>query len=267
MDTDQIILEQYAKNHPQKAITALKELEDEQVVAFLESVSLDVTIRLISSMSGYRAARYLEKVNMKLVLAVFEKIDLGLKRAILRQCSETFRSRLLEQMNPKQSALLRRKLSFAPETVGYLMDPVLKMFKKEFTAAESIVIAKNEKERISSGIVVVDDNGRPEGLVRLRDLFLAENDIRLSALMNQDFPRFRADKSIESIRNHPGWHQHQSIPVIDGSEMLIGTLDFGTIGGNEFQKADQYKNAMETSSALGELYRIGLTSLIQSVSK
>ena len=266
MNTDQIILEQFINSHPQQAGVILKELKDEEIVAFLESGSTDMAVKIISTLNSYKAAKSLEKLNIGLALTVMGNIDLRLKRTILRQCSKEFQNQLLDAMPSKQSAILRQKLAFTTETTGFLMDPLLISFKNDLTVEELIIIAKNEKEHISSNIVVVDDNGIPEGIITLRDLFFAVSSTRVSVLMKTKFPKFYADESIESIKNHPGWHEYQSIPVIDRFETLIGTLDFRTIGESQLNKREQIKNIIETSNALGELYRIGLTGLLQSVS-
>ncbi|NJC27423.1 magnesium transporter MgtE N-terminal domain-containing protein [Neolewinella antarctica] len=267
MNTDQVILNQFIKNHPQQAASALSECSEEEMITFLEASSPDVTISIISSMSSYKAAKYLEKIDMQLVLVIVDKMDLRAKRTVLRQCNEEFRDRLLDKMPPKQSSILRRKLAFTTETIGFLMNPLFLGFKNDLTVAEAIVIAKNGKERVSTNILVVDDKGKPEGVIKLRDLFFAARSTRVSALMKTEFPKFYADESVESIKNHSGWYEYQSIPVVDRYETLIGILDFKTIGESQLSKEEKNKNMGETGSALGELYRIGLTGLLQSVSK
>ena len=107
MNTDQIILEQYITNHPQQAAIVLNEFKDEEMVAFLEQGSPDMTINIISSMSIYKAAKCLEKMNMELALTILESIDLRIQRTILRQCDEGIRNQFLDKMAPKQSAILR----------------------------------------------------------------------------------------------------------------------------------------------------------------
>ena len=147
------------------------------------------------------------------------------------------------------------------------MNPLLVSFKNDLTVGEAIVVAKNEKERILSNIFVVDENGKSVGIIRFRDLLFAESSTLISLLMETKIPKFYADDSIESIKSHPGWHEFQSIPVIDRSETLIGTLDFRTIGEMQLNQGEQNNSILETSNALGELYRIGLTGLLQSVGK
>lgn len=147
------------------------------------------------------------------------------------------------------------------------MDPPLLSFKSNLTVEETTLIARNEKERISSTIVIVDAQGKPEGIIQVQDLLFAETGTPITALMNTDFPRFYADEPIEYIRNDSAWQVHPSLPVVDNSDALIGTLDFKTINENKLSREEQNKDLAETGNALGELYRIGLTGLLQSVGK
>ena len=267
MNTDQIILDQFVNNHPLKAVNVLKEFKHEEMVAFLEAEPLNTTVRIMSAMSSYKAAKCLKKMSRELALTILENMDLRMKITILRQCDERFRNQLLDAMAPLQSAILRQKLAFTTKTAGFLMNPFMLSLKNKLTVEESIIIAKNEKEHISSSILVVDSNGRPEGILKLHDLLFAESSTPIATLMKIEFPKFYADETIESIKNHPGWLDYQSIPVIDRSGILIGTLDFRSLSENKLNKREQNKNIVETSNALGELYRIGLTGFLHSVSK
>lgn len=267
MNTDQVILAQYIRNHPQQVVSVLKEFKEEHIAAFLGANTTEMATGIIGAMSSYRAARYLERLPVKQAAAILDKVDLLSKRAILRQCDERFRTELLNAMAPRQANVLKQNLAFREETIGFLMNPLSISFKDDLTAAEATAVAKNEEERILSNILVVDGDGRPKGIIRFRDLLLADGDTPTSQLMTTEFPLFYADELFDSVKDDPGWYEFQSIPVIDRSETLIGSLDFKTVRLSRSSDDDRHENMAETGSALGELYRIGFTGLLQSVSK
>jgi Mg/Co/Ni transporter MgtE len=106
------------------------------------------------------------------------------------------------------------------------------------------------------------------GNLPLTELFFADQTKQLAAIMRTDTSRIFADAPIKSLHNHPAWYDYLAIPVIDRSGRLIGILAV-----ENYQKSNAEpdeglsKEVLETSSALGELYRIGLTGFLQSISK
>ena len=68
--------------------------------------------------------------------------------------------------------------------------------------------------------------------------------------------------------NHPAWYEYRFIPVIDRAEKLLGTLPYKTTREATPEKEGKLtKEILATSTALGELYRIGITGFLHSVAK
>jgi hypothetical protein len=86
--------------------------------------------------------------------------------------------------------------------------------------------------------------------------------------MKTEIPRFSPDLTIESIKNHPAWLEYPSIPVTDSLNKLIGILDLETIQKHKRKSdVDQINLTAEVVSSLGELYRMGLSGFLHSISK
>lgn len=139
---------------------------------------------------------------------------------------------------------------------------------KEMTVKEALQIMKRTKDQIASTIGVVNADGLLEGTVSLHDLALARGSDLIAAVMKTDTPKFFGDLPVESINDHPGWYEYQALPVVDNTGKLIGILHREAAQNLKLAADhDLTKQVMETSTALGELYRIGLTAFLQSVSK
>ena len=114
----------------------------------------------------------------------------------------------------------------------------------------------------------VDEDGALAGMASIHSLLLANGTDQISAVMKTETPTFLANMPVESVKNHPAWHENRIIPVTDSSGKLVGNLTFEAAQRNNMETGrEQAKSVMETGSALGELYLIGLTAFLQSVSK
>ncbi len=232
MDTDQILIEKFIRDHPSAAIHAIEKLKDEEVAAFIDNIHFELTVQIMSQMHSYKAAKCLELIDSQLAVQLLEKMDVHAGELLLRQCSKDFCNNMLNALPAKPAAYCGKHLLTRINSVGAYMKPMILGLRKKNSVEEAIATVKQEKERLSSQIYVVDGQGKLEGIVKIHDLLTEENTTKLSSIMIVDIPKFFADTNIESVANHPGWYEFQDIPVIDSSERLIGSLNIKSLRKN-----------------------------------
>ena len=268
MDTDLILLERFIEEHPRQAAQAIEALEDAEVSAFIEEIPVELAARLISLMNIYKVAKCLKLVKMNLALEILERSDSQKTELLLRQANEDFRNELLGRLPSKLSAAMRQKLEYPAYSIGSLMVPLGFLLRKDMIVKDAIKVLKKEKEGILSNVCVVEEDGALAGMASIHSLLLANGTDQISAVMKTETPTFLANMPVESVKNHPAWHENRIIPVTDSSGKLVGNLTFEAAQRNNMETGrEQAKSVMETGSALGELYLIGLTAFLQSVSK
>ena len=268
MDTHQILLENFITNHPLAAANAIEKLNDKEVVEFIENHPIRISVSIISGMNRQKAVKCLELVELKLAAEILEQTDVRTAELLLRQFNEPFLTQILDGLPEKLSAGLRRRLSHPANTVGAFMTQIILGLPKETSVQKAIETGKREKEGFSSQIYIVDEQGKLEGVVKMKDLLIQEGSTKLGSIMISEIPKLYADAKIDSVLDHPGWYDFQDIPVIDSSERLIGFLNYGIVSKDIKKIAEERPNdIIETSNALGELYRIGITGFLQSLGK
>ncbi len=268
MDADLLLVEQFIKERPGQTARVLEDLNDEELTAFIEEISFEYALELISLMNIYKSAKCLKIMKPALAIELLEKNDIHKTESLLRQLDKDLRNKLLDSVSPKLSAVLRPKLEYPDHSVGALMVPPDFLLEKDRMVKDVIKILKREKRPISSEVCVVDKNGVLAGMIRLQDLFRANESSEISAIMIVEIPKFFADLPFASIKNHSGWYDYRSIPVVDGADKLIGVLNFAATRKSKIEPGrERTKQELEAGDALGELYRIGLTAFLQSVSK
>ncbi len=268
MDTDKILLEGFIRSHPLEAAQIIEGLKDEEIAAILNNIPTELTVNIISLMNSYKVAKCLELLKKELAAVLIEKIDIQLVELIIRQCEKPFRDNILNSISPKLASALRQKLEHGANTVGSLMNPIAFGLRKELSIQEATDIVKQEKNRVSHLVPIIDIDGKLEGILKLNDLFFEENESQIVSIMKTEIPKFMVDASIDSVADHPAWFEYQSIPVVDFSDKLLGILNFEALYKNKMNaNKGLSKHVVETSNSLGELYRIGLSGFLQSVSK
>ena len=267
MNTDFTIVEDFITKYPLSAAQVLEDLKAEEVAEFIRELPKEKSLQLLNFMNIHKAAKSFAFLPPQLTKELMELGDISFAESLCRQLEESFRNDLLARLSPDLSSTLSRKLEQVANTVGVLMVPAI-VVNKEMMVKNALETIKRNKESLESYLYVVDTEGTFEGAVRLEELLFAERNATLGDLMITAIPRFLPDTPIQKVLDHPAWFEYRFIPVIDNSEKLLGTLPFRTTKEATLKKGGQMtKEILETGTALGELYLIGLSGFLQSVGK
>lgn len=267
MDSNQIILNDFITKHPFAAAKALEVLGHEDVVEFLLALPSQKGLRMLSLMNPKNASKCLVLIPAKQRVEYLEKGNPSAMAAILRMIDNPLHDELLRAIAPGKAVPIKRELEFKPNTVGPFADPAMTVHKA--TSVDNAVdMLKKERTSRSSELYVVDLDGIFQGLVETTELLRAERADIVETIMVKTCPRFSADQPIKSVLHDDAWLQYRQVPVVDRADKFIGTLSFKAVMAIEGKPEGLTKDSInETAGALGELYRIGLTSLLQSTGK
>jgi magnesium transporter len=268
MDTDQIIIEKFLQTHTLEAVRIIEKLDYVEISAFLNDIPPDLAAKVIAQMNSYRASKCLELLDIHFAVEVLKGIDFLELESLIRQSDEGFRNTALEKLPPELSGKIRQKLKYAANSIGSLMNLKVFYLKQDITVKGTKEIIKKEKSLTLSEIYVTDMKGRLTGLIKVHDLIRANGAEQISSIMIKEIPKFFADEPVQQVLNHLVWAEYKAIPVVDNTGMLIGSLHFEDIKKASLKTDQEFnKQIIETGTALGELYLIGLTALLQSTGK
>jgi len=267
MDSNKIVVGDFIEKHPFSASQALDTLEVEDVAAFIQELSITKGMRLLDLMNAGKATKCFLMLPTKKKKELLEHSDAALVESLLRLVDEPTRENLLSMLSLDKAAIVKRRLEQTPNSVGVFMLPAITA-SKNITVKEAIQIIKSNRDYFDSTFYVVNLEGELEGMVGLKELMLAEKTDTLDELMVTNIPRFLSDTPIKNVLDHPAWLEYSAIPVIDKSERLLGSLPYLKTKEVVYNAArPRSKEVIKIGSALGELYLIGITGILQAVGK
>ncbi|TXD52948.1 MULTISPECIES: CBS domain-containing protein [unclassified Polaribacter] len=266
MTNNQTILNDFISKQPFAAAQTLERLSSKAVADFIQTVSLAKCVCLLSLMNARKAADCFVFLPIKKTTEIIEKGEVHFITAVLMLLENTVQESLLAKVSKEKKAILKLKMDHEPNSVGALMETVLSV-NKEMSVREAVQIVKRNSEKEDFYLYVVDLEGNFEGIVRLKELLLAKKNASLEDLMISKILKLSPEIPIKSILNYNSWLEYHHIPVVDKFEKLLGALAYKrSIEFTEDISNSSNEKVMETGSALGELYRIGLTGILKSVS-
>ncbi len=149
--------------------------------------------------------------------------------ALLRYFGAERRARLLAQLPTALAVAYELLLGYPEGTVGAWMDPRALALPADMTVGESLDRVRRADEVLAAYPFVIDRNQRLLGNVELADLLRADAATTLARLVRPSPHRLPAQALLAGLREHPGWREASTLPVVERGDRLVGALTHGAL--------------------------------------
>lgn len=216
----------YLHHHPDEVAQWLSERSPRRALAALEkmpdSLFLNVWTRLPFHVAHLLFTR-LPEARATLVLA---RGDPSQATRLLRALGPERREQYLQRVESVPAKDLRRLLAYPSDSAGALMDPVVATFRPHQTAQQVLKYLKRFRGAASRNVLVVDENGRLDGIVDIQDVALAYGRIRLEQLARPAKSLASVMTTREEIAEMLETHKITELPVVDAQERVVGVVRY-----------------------------------------
>lgn len=225
------------------------------------------TRRVIEHMAPAISAKCLTSMNAGDAARVTKELSLDYRFAVLRCMQESDRERLFEALGAAEAEPLRTLLRYPDDTAGALMDPYVPTFPDDITVGEALRRAKASGQGLLYYLYVTDREQTLVGVATLRELMHARASDALSSVMRREVARLPATTRSDDIVKNPHWQDFHALPVVDEQGHFLGVIRHETLRRVEHEvvQNSQEGGAIDTLLALGELYWVGLASMMPGV--
>jgi len=228
--------------------TALKSLISEyhpsEIAILFESLSQESRERIISILPAEQASeviaemdsefhpeKLLENLLPERRSEIVEELDYDDATDIISQLPEEQQQEILKELDEEDASNIRSLLKYEDDSAGGLMNTqVIKineyLIKKE--ALEEIIHQSEEMEEFYT-INVINDQNILLGIVSLKDIIKARNNVRIKELIKSDFVYVKADTDQEEVAKLISQYNLTSIPVVDDEMHLLGRITFDDV--------------------------------------
>jgi len=256
----------FADTHPVDAARALEGLSPDEAGALLHA-DHRLAVTILPAMIPMAAADCLGIMPARAAAEIARHLRPSHTADLLRRLRPDLRAALLEELPVEYAESLRRLLRVKEGTAGALLDPRVLALPQEITVAEAVRRVRRSAGDMLYYLYVVDRDHRLTGVLDVRELLMARRGLRLSAVMRTAVASLRASADRAVILSHPAWRSVHAIPVLDEDGVLVGAIRYQTLRRLEAQDSaeDRRREPMITARALGELYWLGLTGMLESL--
>jgi magnesium transporter len=211
------ILEHWSEFTSQQRTAILEALPTPRAAAALCLSSPGEQVQMIKALPSARATEILR------TLAVDDLTDVV---QAVAEVDETLARELQRQLDAATRAEVTQLSSYGQDRAGGLMSPRYVAVRGSMTAHETLDYLRKEAPQAEQiyYLYVVDDQGRLEGVLPLRSLILAAEDLAVRDIMTGDPVQVHTATDQEDVARLMTAYGYQVLPVVDGDGRLVGTV-------------------------------------------
>jgi Mg/Co/Ni transporter MgtE len=159
-------------------------------------------------------------------------------------------------------------MKYPINSVGAHVDPKVLTLDENTNIEDAMVRIKNHQADIHSLIFILTSEQELAGYIDLKSLISGNPSQPVRSIMKKDYPKIMGNMDIQILLNRDikdSWLL--DFPVIDINGVFLGVIDRKSVFEKTTGKDVMISREKQTGMALGDLYQIGLSSLIGSVTE
>ncbi|HKL77785.1 MAG TPA: CBS domain-containing protein [Gammaproteobacteria bacterium] len=216
------LAETFLALHPGEAGAVLEGLAPEAAAGLCADLPPADAARALAGMVPAAAAAILGRLPEGSAADLLGHMPPGATAGILRCFIPEDRAEWLDALPATQRARVALMLGQAPDTLGAWVDTRIPAVRREATVAEAC--DRFREGTGGCGLVVLDGDRRPMGVVPLARLLDADPETPVSRLADRGVPILPAGVGLAQARAVAGWREYGVLPVVDRHGRFLGGL-------------------------------------------
>ena len=204
----------------------IEKLEIEKAVIIFRMLPKDVAVEVFSYLPADDQVAIVHAITDREITYIIQELDFDDKIDVLEELPANIVDKILEKTPKEERKLINTFLNYPDTCAGSLMTPDYVSLQETMTVGEAMAYIK--REGMDSETVYtcyVKKGGRKlEGIVSLRSLVVADDDTKVTDLMNTDYVYVSVYDDQEEVAETFKKYGFLAIPVVDNEHRLVGII-------------------------------------------
>lgn len=220
------IAEKYFERDPVAAAHALEAMGSGDAVEVLKTIPLSMATEAMKHLNDAYAAVLLRKMPRSLFVRIANSLDVRQAANIFLEFPEDMRRDFLELLEERTKREIQELLIYPRESAGQIMTVDFIAFHSDLKVKDTVSKIRHLAQRNSksSYIYVIDREGRLIGVLRMRDLLIADGSTLLESIMHRDVFSVNCFLDREQVANEFSRRNYFAVPVVDHEHKLLGVI-------------------------------------------
>jgi len=206
----------------------LTRLDDDSRTAMLAALDPERAAELLQNLADIHAADVLTDLEPHETARIVDEMESHHRADVMAEMPDHYAERVLQAMDADEAEDARQLMEYDEDCAGGLMVTEFLQYPLNMRVAEMVADLRRHAENFYETSLhyayVESEQGRLIGVVRMRDLLLAEPDTPLSKIMIGNpiyvFAKARIEELDDHFERYPFW----SLPVVDDDGKMQGVV-------------------------------------------
>jgi magnesium transporter len=205
-----------------RIVDALSYRESAEIVAALDN---ETAAETLEEVSDERVADLLEGMDQERAADILEEMTPAAAADALEDLADEVAEQLLARMEPEEAADVQAHLAFDEDSAGRIMTTDFVSIAASATVGDALA-AVRALEEVPDPLLAVYVTGPDSllGLVRLRNLILADPATPVTEVMDGDLPTVDPEDRAEDAARVLAEYNLLAVPVLDKGGRMLGTV-------------------------------------------
>lgn len=231
-EDNSVLKELVSEYHPSEIAILFESLSQESRERIISILPAELASEVISEMDAeFHPEKLLENLHPERRSEIVEELDYDDATDIISQLPEEQQKEILEEMDEEDASHIRSLLKYEEDSAGGLMNTQVIKINADLVKKDALdeIIRQSEEMEEFYTINVIDNLNTLIGIVSLKDIIKARNNIRIRELIKSDFVYVKADTDQEEVAKLISQYNLTSIPVVDDEMQLLGRITFDDV--------------------------------------
>ncbi|MGH2471932.1 MAG: magnesium transporter [Candidatus Limnocylindria bacterium] len=212
--------------HPADIADIVEEMTADERVAVFQQLDLETAAEALQEVEPEMQAAIVSDLPEERAADILEEMDPDEAADLLQDLPEERRDELVELMEKEEAKDVSELLTHSQDSAGGIMTTDVIALPGGITAAQAIddLRVRKPDPELTYYLYVVDDEGKLEGVLSLRDLVVAAPETKVKAIMDSHVLRVDAETPKEEVAALIAKYDLLALPVVDARGKLLGTV-------------------------------------------
>ena len=227
MEERKIVLRELLDQDPADIAEILEDLSSEQATDLVHLLFLrHAAAEPLGEMDPDDSAELVAQLDRAEASEILSRMDPDDAVDVLLELPEEIQQELLSKLSRPDAEILAGLLAYPADSAGGLMSPEIVPLSLSMSVQEAIEILRRRQEEAETVYYAyaVDDEGRLQGVLSLRDMALAAPGKSLRDLVVRDAVKVSVTEDVEEVARTFDKYDYFALPVVDENERLLGVI-------------------------------------------
>jgi magnesium transporter len=227
MEERKVVLRELLAKDPADIAELLEGLSQEQAADLVHRLFLrDAAAEPLGEMDPDDSAELVAQLDRAEASEILSRMDPDDAVDLLLELPDEIQNELLSRLSRQDAAVLTGLLAYPADTAGGLMSPEVVPLSLSLSVQEAIDLLRRRQEEAETVYYAyaVNDEGRLQGVLSLRDMALAAPGKSLRDLVVRDAVKVSVTEDVEEVARTFDKYDYFALPVVDGNDRLLGVI-------------------------------------------